>query len=312
MHEWKRHPACLVFILIPHSSFIISTVTTTSPFSVNLIALPTRLISTWRSRVGSRDDGVGHVAADVAGQLQPLLVGAQGQRLQRVADAVAEANRRRVQVELAGLDLREVEDVVEQAAAARRPTTSPCPGSRAAPRLRSVSRASSVMPMMPFIGVRISWLMLARNSLLSRLAASAASLARFSSTVRFFSVMSRRVTTTPPTAGSPVRSLKEASTTRTPPSGRVRRTSADAAPPPAGRRAASKAAPKAARSSAWTSSAAGPAHPVVGRPAQQPLQRRAGVARARPRRPSARPRRRRSRSGIGNSARCGAGSPPPP
>ena len=33
------------------------------------------------------------------------------------------------------------------------------------------------MPMIPFIGVRISWLILARNSLLARLAASAASLA---------------------------------------------------------------------------------------------------------------------------------------
>ena len=33
------------------------------------------------------------------------------------------------------------------------------------------------MPMTPFIGVRISWLMLARNSLLARLAASAASFA---------------------------------------------------------------------------------------------------------------------------------------
>jgi len=44
-------------------------------------------------------------------------------------------------------------------------------------RVNPVSRASSVMPMMPFIGVRISWLMLARNSLLARLAASAASLA---------------------------------------------------------------------------------------------------------------------------------------
>ena len=40
---------------------------------------------------------------------------------------------------------------------------------------------SSVMPMMPFMGVRISWLMLARNSLLARLAASAASLAARSS-----------------------------------------------------------------------------------------------------------------------------------
>ena len=37
------------------------------------------------------------------------------------------------------------------------------------------------MPMMPFMGVRISWLMFARNSLLARLAASAASLARCSS-----------------------------------------------------------------------------------------------------------------------------------
>ena len=36
-------------------------------------------------------------------------------------------------------------------------------------------KASSVMPRMPFMGVRISWLMLARNSLLARLAASAAS-----------------------------------------------------------------------------------------------------------------------------------------
>ena len=43
-------------------------------------------------------------------------------------------------------------------------------GARAA-----VSSSSSVMPITPFIGVRISWLMLARNSLFARLAASAAS-----------------------------------------------------------------------------------------------------------------------------------------
>src|ERR1041385_7455325 len=41
--------------------------------------------------------------------------------------------------------------------------------------VRSVSRASSVMPMIPFIGVRNSWLILARNSPLWRLAASAGS-----------------------------------------------------------------------------------------------------------------------------------------
>jgi hypothetical protein len=40
------------------------------------------------------------------------------------------------------------------------------------------------MPMMAFIGVRISWLMLARKALLAWLAASAASLAAASSAVR--------------------------------------------------------------------------------------------------------------------------------
>ena len=48
------------------------------------------------------------------------------------------------------------------------------------------------MPMTPFMGVRISWLMLARNSLLARLAASAASLAWCNSvSVRLRPVMSR-------------------------------------------------------------------------------------------------------------------------
>ena len=42
------------------------------------------------------------------------------------------------------------------------------------------------MPITPFIGVRISWLMFARNSLLARLAASAAILAYFSSTLGAF------------------------------------------------------------------------------------------------------------------------------
>ena len=43
--------------------------------------------------------------------------------------------------------------------------------------LKGVASASSVMPMMAFMGVRISWLRLARNSLLRRLFVSAVSLA---------------------------------------------------------------------------------------------------------------------------------------
>ena len=50
---------------------------------------------------------------------------------------------------------------------------------------------SSVMPMTAFSGVRISWLILARNELFARLAASAASFACCKcSSARFRSLMS--------------------------------------------------------------------------------------------------------------------------
>ena len=62
-----------------------------------------------------------------------------------------------------------------------------------------VSSSSPVMPITPFIGVRISWLIVARNSLLARLAASAASRAcRSSSSARLCAVMSLYVDTKPP------------------------------------------------------------------------------------------------------------------
>ncbi len=50
---------------------------------------------------------------DVAGQLQPLLMGAQGERLHRVAQAFAEVEPLPLQHELPRLDLGEVEDVVD-------------------------------------------------------------------------------------------------------------------------------------------------------------------------------------------------------
>ena len=57
-------------------------------------------------------------------------------------------------------------------------------GTRAARADSGVSSASSVMPMMPFIGVRISWLMFARNSLFAWFASSATRVAAASSAVR--------------------------------------------------------------------------------------------------------------------------------
>jgi len=56
------------------------------------------------------------------------------------------------------------------------------------------SSASVAMPMMPFIGVRISWLMLARNSLFARLASSAARRARSAAcSLSFRAVQSRTI-----------------------------------------------------------------------------------------------------------------------
>ena len=60
-------------------------------------------------------DPSGHVVMDMAGQLQPLLVGADGERFHRVAQAFAEVELLAFQHELLGLDLGEVEDVVDHA-----------------------------------------------------------------------------------------------------------------------------------------------------------------------------------------------------
>ena len=71
-----------------------------------------------------------------------------------------------VQLQLAGLDLGEVEDVVDQpqqGLARSRPRPS---GYSRCRGVSWLSSTSSVMPMMAFIGVRISWLMLARKSAL--------------------------------------------------------------------------------------------------------------------------------------------------
>ncbi len=59
------------------------------------------------------DHVVGHVDGDVAGELEALLMRPVGEELERVRQAVAQAERQDLEVELAGLDLREVEDVVQ-------------------------------------------------------------------------------------------------------------------------------------------------------------------------------------------------------
>ena len=89
-------------------------------------------------------------------------------------DRLAQAEWRRLEREPARLDLRHVEDVVDApSSSASADVVRGAGGTRAARGVSRVSSASSVMPMIAFIGVRISWLMLARNSPFAAAAASA-------------------------------------------------------------------------------------------------------------------------------------------
>ena len=112
-------------------------------------------------------------------EFQPFLVGAQRDRLHRIREQPRQMERNAFDMHLAGFDLRKIEDVVddrEQRLGRRLDDLQVLTGSSSS----RVPSASSVMPMTPFIGVRISWLMLARKSDFARLAASAASIARIS------------------------------------------------------------------------------------------------------------------------------------
>ena len=63
--------------------------------------------------VGVAHQGVRHVGTDVIGQFQSLQLCPRRQQLERRGEAVAQVERDDIDGELAGLDLREVEDVVD-------------------------------------------------------------------------------------------------------------------------------------------------------------------------------------------------------
>ena len=102
------------------------------------------------------------------------------EHLARVLDRLAQVEVVVVELELAGLDLREVEDVVDDVEQRLAEFAAVCAYSRCCGD-RSVASSSSVIPMTPFSGVRISWLMLARNSDFEREASTASANARWRS-----------------------------------------------------------------------------------------------------------------------------------
>ena len=88
--------------------------TTTSPSCVNLTALPTRLVSTCRRRVGSPRTCVGHRGRDVGDQLDLVLARPGPQQAGRGLDQPRQVERDDLEPQAVGLDLGEVEDVVQQ------------------------------------------------------------------------------------------------------------------------------------------------------------------------------------------------------
>ncbi len=153
-----------------------STRTTTSPSEVNLMAFPTRLTTIWRRRVGSptrRSGTSGRIWQASSRRFwwaRPLSVFMVVSRESRRPKSIASRSSLPASIlEKSRMSFsRESKESAEAFAVVRYSRCS-C--------VSSVSSASSVMPMTPFIGVRISWLMLARNSPFAWLAASAASLA---------------------------------------------------------------------------------------------------------------------------------------
>ena len=155
---------------------------TTSPWSVNLIALLDQVDQHLPQPAGSP-----MTAARRADRRRPApaLVAWRRWRASRPClRAVAQVEVDGVQLQLAGLDLGEVQDVVDDRQQRLGRRLGHFAHSRCCSASSGVSSSRSVMPMTPFIGVRISWLMLARNSLLAWLAASAASFCRCSSSDR--------------------------------------------------------------------------------------------------------------------------------
>ena len=97
----------------PSACAVAVTVSWTSPFSVNLSALFSRLSSTWRTRPTSPTTRRRHVAS----RTRRPGPGASRRRAARARPSstrrTREVERRLLEVHLAGLDLREVEDVVD-------------------------------------------------------------------------------------------------------------------------------------------------------------------------------------------------------
>jgi len=160
-----------------------STSSSMRPFSVNLTALPTRLVSTCHSRCSSPVSQGGTSAATRAIRRLPRRSAATccGLTTRSISPATAKG---------AVSSSRRPASIFEKSRISLTMRSSVSPLLRTSvsrsrwSAVRSESSTTPVNPRIPFMGVRISWLMFARNSLLARLADRASWLATASSAAR--------------------------------------------------------------------------------------------------------------------------------
>ena len=144
----------------------------TSPAAVNLIALPSRLRQIWRIRPGSPRSPVGTSGSISSRSARPLsrargatMAITRSRTVLRSKSMLSSSSRPASIRDRSRMSLMIVSrDSAESSTAA--------PNSRCSSD-SGVSSSSRVMPMTPFIGSRISWLMVAKNSDLASLARSA-------------------------------------------------------------------------------------------------------------------------------------------
>ena len=98
----------------PFTSPTTRTVTPTSPLSVNFTAFDTRFRSTWRSRPGSPTSAAGNARIDVAEELDTFSFGRLRHKHQRIFHDGGGIEFKALEIKTAGLNLRVVEDVVDQ------------------------------------------------------------------------------------------------------------------------------------------------------------------------------------------------------
>ncbi len=175
--------------------------TTISPRAVNFTALPTRLTRTWRSRPGSPRTMSGTSAATRARSSTSLAL-ARSARSSTTPSTVSRRSKLTCSSSSLPASIREKSRMSSTMDRSDSPDDRASSASRRWLGVRPDSTSSSVVPRTPLSGVRISWLMLARNCDLARLADSAAALASRRS---LRSVTSRTVNSSPFTFGSATR-----------------------------------------------------------------------------------------------------------